>query len=73
MDLVLGLKARSISALGNAQGQLDKIIFYHPSRLRSRTIRPGAETRGNQVGILLGSSDRPRPLAWAGMGRTVGA
>ncbi|MCY2932931.1 MAG: hypothetical protein NT172_02090 [Planctomycetota bacterium] len=46
MNLDLGPKARSIPALGTAQGRLDKILFYHPSR--------------------------PRPLAWAGLDRTVG-
>ncbi len=73
MDLVLGPKVRPIPALGNAQGRLEEIIFYNPSRLHSRTFGPGVEAGGNQVGIVLVSSACPRPLAWAGMDRTVGA
>ena len=46
MDLVLGPKVRPIPALGNAQGRLEEIIFYNPSRLHSRTKGPGVAAGG---------------------------
>ena len=75
-DLVLGPKARPIPALGNAQGTRKPIRSKQlPSSHRSAPgpFGPGAERWEESGRASTFSSSRPRPLALAGMGRTVGA
>ena len=75
-DLVLGPKARPISALGNAQGTRKPIRGKQlPSSHRSAPgpFGPGAERWEESGRASTFSSSRPRPLALAGMGHTVGA
>ncbi len=75
-DLVLGPKARPIPALGNAQGTRKPIRSKQLPSPHSSAPRPkgrGAELWGESDRSSSFSSSRPRPLALAGMGRTVGA
>ena len=75
-DLVLGPKARPITALGNAQGTRKPIIIKQlpsPHHSAPGPFGPGAEWWGESGRASSFSSSRPRPLALAGMGRTVGA
>ena len=75
-DLVLETKARSIPALGNAQGTRKPIRSKQlPSSHRSASgpKGPGVERWEESGRASSLSSSKPRPLALAGMDRTVGA
>ena len=75
-DLVLGPKARPIPALGNAQGTRKPIRSKQlPSSHRSASgpKGPGVERWEESGRASSLSSSKPRPLALAGMDRTVGA
>ena len=75
-DLVLGPKARPIPALGNAQGTRKPMRSKQlpsPHRSAPGPFGPGAERWGESGRASTFSSSRPRPLALAGIDRTVGA
>ena len=75
-DLILGAKARPIPALGKAQGTRKPIKSKQlpsPHRLAPGPFGLGAERWGESGRTSTFSSSRPRPLALAGIDRTVGA